>query len=105
MTNDEIRMTSGSIVGSLWSVGDGGKELTTGKAPGLVIRHSGFVIHSSFGFRHSSFWDYMAKQSSGTLLYRRAPAGLEVLLVHPSGNYNRGKPWSIPKGLPDAGEA
>jgi diadenosine hexaphosphate hydrolase (ATP-forming) len=25
--------------------------------------------------------------------------------VHPSGNYNRGKPWSIPKGLPDAGEA
>ena len=47
----------------------------------------------------------MAKQSSGTLLYRQAPAGLEVLLVHPSGNYNRGKPWSIPKGLPDSGEA
>ncbi len=47
----------------------------------------------------------MAKESSGTLLYRRAAGGLEVLLVHPSGNYNRGKPWSIPKGLPDAGEA
>lgn len=46
----------------------------------------------------------MARQSSGTLLYRRTPAGLEVLLVHPSGNYNRGKPWSIPKGLPDPGE-
>lgn len=27
-----------------------------------------------------------------------------MLLVHPSGNYNRGKPWSIPKGIPDPGE-
>ena len=44
------------------------------------------------------------KQSSGTLLYRRDQGRLEVLLVHPSGNYNRGKPWSIPKGLPDPGE-
>lgn len=44
------------------------------------------------------------KQSAGTLLYREGPQGLEVLLVHPSGNYNRGKPWSIPKGLPDPGE-
>ena len=44
------------------------------------------------------------KQSAGTLLYRRGPQGLEVLLVHPSGNYNRGKPWGIPKGLPDPGE-
>ena len=44
------------------------------------------------------------KQSTGTLLYRRAPDGLQVLLVHPSGNYNRRAPWSIPKGLPDEGE-
>lgn len=44
------------------------------------------------------------KQSAGTLLYRHGPQGLEVLLVHSSGNYNRGKPWSIPKGLPDPGE-
>src|ERR1700716_2820534 len=44
------------------------------------------------------------KQSAGTLLYRTGPAGLEVLRVHPSGNYNRHKPWSIPKGLPDEGE-
>jgi predicted NUDIX family NTP pyrophosphohydrolase len=50
-------------------------------------------------------------QSSGTLLYRRqavgagAPPALEVLLVHPSGNYNRHKPWGIPKGLPDDGES
>ena len=44
------------------------------------------------------------KQSAGTLLYREGPAGLEVLLVHPSGSYNRHKPWSIPKGEPDPEE-
>jgi predicted NUDIX family NTP pyrophosphohydrolase len=44
------------------------------------------------------------KQSSGTLLYRRGPEGLEVLLVHPSGNYNRRAPWGIPKGEPEAVE-
>ena len=45
-----------------------------------------------------------AKVSAGTLLYRHVDNKLEVLLVHPSGNYNRQKPWSIPKGLPDEGE-
>lgn len=40
------------------------------------------------------------RQSSGTLLYRQGPSGLEVLLVHPSGGYNRKAPWSIPKGEP-----
>jgi predicted NUDIX family NTP pyrophosphohydrolase len=50
------------------------------------------------------------KQSAGTLLYRFVeggpqPGGCEVLLVHPSGNYNRRAPWSIPKGEPDEGEA
>jgi predicted NUDIX family NTP pyrophosphohydrolase len=53
------------------------------------------------------------KCSSGTLLYRRAVGGngslagegaWEVLLVHPSGQYNRHKAWSIPKGNPDEGE-
>jgi predicted NUDIX family NTP pyrophosphohydrolase len=44
------------------------------------------------------------KESSGTLLYRRGDRGLEVLLVHPSGNYNRRAPWGIPKGLPEEGE-
>jgi predicted NUDIX family NTP pyrophosphohydrolase len=44
------------------------------------------------------------KQSAGTLLYRRGPEGMEVLLVHPSGAYNRQAPWSIPKGMPDEGE-
>jgi predicted NUDIX family NTP pyrophosphohydrolase len=46
-------------------------------------------------------------QSAGTLLYRPSladPAVIEVLLVHPSGNYNRRKPWSIPKGAPDKDE-
>jgi predicted NUDIX family NTP pyrophosphohydrolase len=45
------------------------------------------------------------KQSAGTLLYRSGPEGLEVLLVHPSGAYNRHAPWSIPKGVPDEDEA
>ena len=51
--------------------------------------------------------------SAGTILYRRRGGGepfdadeaWEVLLVHPSGAYNRRAPWSIPKGLPEAGEA
>jgi predicted NUDIX family NTP pyrophosphohydrolase len=44
------------------------------------------------------------KESSGTLLYRHIDNGLEVLLVHPSGNYNRRAPWGIPKGLVEEGE-
>jgi predicted NUDIX family NTP pyrophosphohydrolase len=44
------------------------------------------------------------KQAAGTLLYRQTKEGLQVLLVHPSGNYNKKSPWSIPKGLPDEGE-
>jgi predicted NUDIX family NTP pyrophosphohydrolase len=52
----------------------------------------------------------MPPQSAGLLLYRFATdatlgsARCEVLLVHPSGNYNRRAPWGIPKGLLDAGE-
>jgi predicted NUDIX family NTP pyrophosphohydrolase len=45
------------------------------------------------------------KQSAGTLLYRQGPDGLEVLLVHPSGNYNRKAAWSIPKGEVDGEES
>jgi predicted NUDIX family NTP pyrophosphohydrolase len=44
------------------------------------------------------------KQAAGILLYRDGPSGMEVLLVHASGWYNRDKPWSIPKGEPDSGE-
>jgi predicted NUDIX family NTP pyrophosphohydrolase len=50
--------------------------------------------------------------SAGTLLYRRTDAAehddggaWEVLIVHPSGAYNRRAPWSIPKGLPEPGES
>jgi predicted NUDIX family NTP pyrophosphohydrolase len=44
------------------------------------------------------------KQSAGALLYRHGSSGLEVLIVHPSGPYNRHAPWSIPKGIPNDGE-
>jgi predicted NUDIX family NTP pyrophosphohydrolase len=44
------------------------------------------------------------KESAGTLLYRDGPEGLEVLIVHPSGPYNRRAPWSIPKGLREDNE-
>jgi predicted NUDIX family NTP pyrophosphohydrolase len=46
----------------------------------------------------------LVKESAGTLLYRQGDNGIDVLLVHPSGNYNRHKPWSIPKGIPDPDE-
>jgi 8-oxo-dGTP pyrophosphatase MutT (NUDIX family) len=44
------------------------------------------------------------KTSAGTLLFRRRPAGLEVVIVQPSGiaaKYG----WSVPKGLLDPGES
>ena len=44
------------------------------------------------------------KHSAGTLLFRLVDGRLEVLIVHPSGNYNRRAPWSLPKGLPEPGE-
>jgi len=44
------------------------------------------------------------KVSCGTLLYREGRNGTEVLLVHPSGNYNAKARWSIPKGEQDHGE-
>ncbi len=45
------------------------------------------------------------KQSAGLLLYVQTESGVTVLLVHPSGAYNRKAPFGIPKGLPDKGEA
>jgi len=44
------------------------------------------------------------KQSAGLLLYVRADSGVTVLLVHPSGAYNRNAPYGIPKGEPNEGE-
>lgn len=47
----------------------------------------------------------MSAQSAGTLLYRRrADGGVEVLIVRPSGPAAR-YGWSLPKGLPNAGES
>ena len=49
----------------------------------------------------------MPKQSAALLLYRRAAAGLEVLLVHPGGPFWAKKDsgaWSLPKGEYDAAE-
>lgn len=45
--------------------------------------------------------------SAGLLLYRRVPAGVEVLLGHMGGPFWASKhegAWSIPKGLPDPDE-
>jgi predicted NUDIX family NTP pyrophosphohydrolase len=58
------------------------------------------LLHGSNGMS-----DARAKLSSGTLLYRYVEGAIEVLLVHPAGNYNRRAPWGIPKGAPDANEA
>ena len=44
------------------------------------------------------------KQTAGTLLYKDVDGQTHVLLVHPSGNYNKKSPWGIPKGIPEEGE-
>ena len=49
----------------------------------------------------------VARKSAGLLLFRRTPAGVEVLLVHPGGPLWAKKDegaWSIPKGEIDADE-
>ena len=49
----------------------------------------------------------MPKISAGILLFRKRPAGVQVLLVHPGGPFWARKDagaWSIPKGLADEGE-
>jgi len=45
--------------------------------------------------------------SAGLLVYRRTPAGLEVLLAHPGGPFWRQRDegaWTIPKGKAEEGE-
>ena len=45
--------------------------------------------------------------SAGLLMYRVSASGIQVLLVHPGGPFFARKGagvWTIPKGLPDAGE-
>ena len=49
----------------------------------------------------------MPRVSAGLLMYRRRPAGLEVLLVHPGGPFWANKDlgaWTIPKGEVAEGE-
>jgi predicted NUDIX family NTP pyrophosphohydrolase len=49
----------------------------------------------------------MPKLSAGILLFRRRPATVEVMLVHPGGPFWAKKDagaWSIAKGLADEGE-
>ncbi|MGD2056795.1 MAG: NUDIX domain-containing protein [Gammaproteobacteria bacterium] len=49
----------------------------------------------------------MSVHSYGILLFRRAAAGWQVMLVHPGGPFWAGKDtgaWSIPKGLPEGDE-
>lgn len=60
---------------------------------GTVRSSSGIIVHG-----------LTMKQAAGTLLFRFRKGTLEVLLVHPSGNYNRRAPWSIPKGELNEGE-
>src|SRR5688500_2490968 len=46
-------------------------------------------------------------ESAGLLLYRRAPAGLELFLAHPGGPFWQRRDagaWTIPKGAVEAGE-
>src|SRR5712692_4537777 len=45
------------------------------------------------------------RESAGILVYREVGGELQILLVHPSGWYNKSAPWSIPKGLPEPGES
>jgi 8-oxo-dGTP diphosphatase len=46
----------------------------------------------------------MPKITAGCLVRAVFDGEIRFLIVHPSGNYNRGKPWSIPKGLLETGE-
>ena len=45
------------------------------------------------------------KVAAGCLVRARFGDGWRYLIVHPSGNYNRRAPYSIPKGLVEAGES
>jgi 8-oxo-dGTP pyrophosphatase MutT (NUDIX family) len=46
----------------------------------------------------------MPKTAAGCVVRHLFGDELRYLIVHPSGSYNRRKPWSIPKGLLEAGE-
>src|SRR4051812_28788603 len=55
----------------------------------------------------AEFSSMPSKTSAGLLMFRKSPAGLEVLLVHPGGPFFRNKEngaWTIPKGEMSQGE-
>src|SRR2546423_2425156 len=57
--------------------------------------------------RCRSYNESMPRISSGLLMYRHQPEGLQVLLVHPGGPFWKNKDdgaWSIPKGEVCEGE-
>jgi predicted NUDIX family NTP pyrophosphohydrolase len=43
------------------------------------------------------------EKSAGILLFKKTPE-IKVLLIHPSGAYNKNAPWSIPKGKKEGSE-
>lgn len=47
----------------------------------------------------------MPKRTAGCLVRAEFDGEVRYLIVHPSGWYNRRKPYSIPKGIIEAGEA
>jgi predicted NUDIX family NTP pyrophosphohydrolase len=47
----------------------------------------------------------MSKQSAGLLLYTGDADTLQVVVVHPSGAYNKNAAYSLPKGEPGSTEA
>ena len=65
-------------------------------------------MHSATPGTRSRYYLAMALVSAGILMYRRGPAGLQVLLVHPGGPFWKNKDdgaWTIPKGAVEPGEA
>ena len=47
----------------------------------------------------------MKKIAAGCVVRAVFDGEMRYLVVHPSGNYNRRAPWSIPKGLIEPGES
>ena len=77
-----------------------------GGQPHEMLRFPGRRLALSTRIAHGdkSMPEARGKVSSGTVLYRIVDGAVEVLLVHPAGNYNRRAPWGIPKGAPDPDE-
>jgi predicted NUDIX family NTP pyrophosphohydrolase len=95
----------GSTV-SLFADLSGASDLEVTRQPGDIagITCNRLALAATVPHGHEWMSEPRAKLSSGTLLYRFVDGAMEVLLVHPAGNYNRRAPWGIPKGAPDPDE-